>query len=263
MVRGVRACVAVLTAACWEQASAKEFILPASPFLQSQPEGTISCGGHFAESCSACAGDVGEEYCNGDCSWIWGHCKIPSFLEWVEKVFIWDTFKNWKTFLPYVAYYGLLMLAYACVYKSKIVDELPHSKINEIHGLVGDLGDGDDREVGLFQCFTKPSQCLWVLFCAPVVAAKNYDQGKVMSFWPACFLIYIGTYTCFFPFWIVMACFRASLSTRLAAHMGLKTSLPWNFYLTLYCFPCQVGRESIEVDKALGVELECPFKVGE
>lgn len=235
---------------------------PSLPWLPKQPNGqlattAVSCGGHFAETCEQCTEGHGEDWCHGQCLWMWDECILPTSGD----LFIWflvECFKHWYRFLPFTVFFGLIMLAYACAYKFKVVDKLPKKQIPD-RGL--DFEDWEDREVGLFECFGQPDQCLWATFCTPVVAAKNYAVGGVMGYWPACCFVWLGMHTLFLPFYCVLAVVRTSLSTKLKRNMAYETNFAVDFFTTLFCFPCEVGRESLEVNNAIGKTIECPFEI--
>lgn len=201
-------------------------------------------------------GDRGEIWCNGQCLWLSDKCILPGPLDYVWW-FLLESFTHWWRFLPITMFIALLMLAYACAYKVKVVDKLP----NKISSHPLDFDDWEDREVGLFACFCKPDQCCWATFCTPVVAAKNYHVGNVMGYWPACFFVWIGMWTFFFPFYFLMVVVRTAMSAKLKRNLRYKTNYVVDLCVTLCCFPCEVGRESIEVNEAVGKTIECPFEV--
>lgn len=255
--------LAAVGVACTQRAEACQWCLSAFPFLPQQPNGetsisAVSCGGHFAETCALCtAGGSGEQWCNGQCLWLWDECIRPTFWDRVTK-FVVDLFVYWYRLIPYMVFFGLVMLAYACAYKHKILWKLPKRKIPE-HGL--DFEDWKDREVGLFECCGKPSTCLWATFCTPVLAAKNHDVAGVMSYWPSCCFHFFGMYTLFLPFYCLMVVVRQSFSSSLKRNLSFESNPCKDFFTTLFCFCCEVGRESIEVDNEIGRNIECLWEV--
>ena len=38
--------------------------------------GEVSCGGHYAISCSECPQGNGASWCNGDCEWLNEECTL-------------------------------------------------------------------------------------------------------------------------------------------------------------------------------------------
>jgi len=53
---------------------------------------------------------------------------------------------------------------------------------------------------------------------------------------------------------------RALWSMQLKDRMGIETSCLKECFCSFFCFPCEVGRESLEVDMELGVIIG-PFEV--
>jgi len=218
----------------------------------------VDCGGHFAENCAVCPQANGELWCNGECMWYNGSCEEPTFWAHFMKFTHW-TLYMWGCSLPFTFLTAIVMTAYAVVYKKKIVDELPQEGISVNDDR--DFEDWKEREVGLFECFSFPNQCLWATFCTPVVSAKNYSLGQVGSFWPSCCLVFVGIFSLFWPVYCIMAIVRTVLSSKLQRNLEIKPNFCLTFVQTLFCFPCEVGRESIEVNNALGVDLSCPFEI--
>merc|ERR1719507_1183344 len=88
----------------------------------------------------------------------------------------------------------------------------------------------------------------------PLVAAKNYEVGRVCPFWPSCCIMFAGMYS---PFYCLTAIVRTCMSRKLKRNLGLEPNCCMDFILSLFCWPCEVGRESLEVDEAVGVEVTC------
>lgn len=164
----------------------------------------------------------------------------------------------WMRTLPLTLFLAIVMLVYARVYRARILEELPQ---DYIPNRSDDYAYWQERQFGLFDCFTKPDQCMWATLCTPVVAAKNYQVGSVMGYWASCACIFVGLFTFFWPFYCIMACVRTSFSQQLSRNLRLKHNFCKDFFVTLFCFPCDVGRESMEVDEAIGVDLKCCFQV--
>jgi len=108
--------------------------------------------------------------------------------------------------------------------------------------------------VGLFDCCKDANTCLHVCFCMPIVAAKNYHATGVCDFWPGCVVAFTSTYT---PFWCISVLIRAVLSVRVKEKMGLEYSFLWACIVSIFCLPCDVGRESLEIDREAGADIEC------
>jgi len=43
-----------------------------------EPISQVNCGGHEAETCEKCSGDIGKNFCNGDCEWKNDKCSDRS-----------------------------------------------------------------------------------------------------------------------------------------------------------------------------------------
>lgn len=192
--------------------------------------------------------------------WYNGVCAEPTFWSRLCAYTHW-TYHLWLRSLPFSFLAALVMTAYACVYKNKIVEEIPQEMISKADADADDLKSWKEREVGLFEVFKFPSQCLWAFCCTPVVAGKNYHTTAVMPFWPACISVFVAMVSCFWPLYCIMAIGRTVLAGNLQRNMGYQPNFVVNCCLTLFCFPCEIGRESIEVNEALGVTIECPFTV--
>lgn len=143
------------------------------------------------------------------------------------------------------AVHFVLLSIFACIYKVKVVDKLPKFYPHPEHR---------PREKGLLSCVCEPDTCLYTTFCMPIVAAKNWDAAGVCSFWPGCFLMTVCTYTPFYPISVIM---RAVFSGQVRQKLGYETNCCVDCLTTAFCFPCEVGRESLEVDEELGVRIEC------
>jgi len=143
---------------------------------------------------------------------------------------------------------AIVMLLFACVYKKRVVNEigeLPRS----MHFM--------SNELSLFICLKKPQTCLHTVFCMPVVLGKNYNAVGVMGFWPGCIFSFLLTYT---PLWPLGVLIRAILAKKVQDIIGHKTTMLKACVNSLCCMPCDVGRESEEVDDELGAEISCCCK---
>jgi len=219
--------------------------------------GAVDCGGHYAETCSACPLDNGPMWCNGQCTWYRGGCVEHTW--WTNLWYsLRISFEFWLRSVPVILGLAFAMLIYARLYKSWVVDEIPQEHIpNRWEG----QAYWQERQFGLFECCTRPEQCLWATFCTPVVAAKNYHVGSAMGYWASCTCVFVGMFTFFWPFYCIMAAVRTGFSQKLARNLRLRPRFCKDFLVSLFCLPCDVGRESMEVDEALGVEIRCPFAV--
>lgn len=208
----------------------------------------VDCGGHFEYDCSSCPRGHGAVWCNGDCAWVstlWndGQC-VPG---WPGAGG--DSSDFYDYFMCFI-FSGTVMLIYACVYHQKVIKGPP--PLPQVNSVLG------AKRRGLFECFKYPDLCMYITFCMPVVAGKNYYATDVCPFWPGCILTYLGTYS---PFYCITAFVRAVLSGRVQDKLRIEHWFPYDCLVALFCFPCDVGRESLEVDEEIGARIECCCKV--
>jgi len=140
---------------------------------------------------------------------------------------------------------ALVMLIFAFVYKNQVMEKLD-TLPNHL--------DIQARRRNLLECFKERDTCLHVTFCLPVVAAKNYQVAEVMGFWPGCILTFLLTHT---PLYCIGAVVRGVLSWKVATRMDLERSALKSICVNLFCMPCDVGRESLQVDDELGATITC------
>jgi len=138
------------------------------------------------------------------------------------------------------------MLIFACFYYKRVIKGPPPlPQVNSI---------GGPRRHGLFECFQDMDTCLYTAFCLPVVAGKNYYAADICGFWPGCIFTFIGMYS---PFYCITVCVRTVLAGKIQEKLGHNPDCCWNFMMTLFCFPCEVGRESMEIDSEIGATITC------
>jgi len=211
----------------------------------------VNCGGHYDADCAACPAGNGELWCHGDCAWVntaffmGGQCVqgVPMPETGIPGV---NPTQAWYNYFVGFSTSAIIMLIFACAYNQKVIKGPPSfPKVNAI---------GSNPRRGLFDCLWKPDTCLYVTFCMPVVAAKNYYAADVCPFWPGCILTFLGTYS---PFYCVTVCVRAMLSGRVQDNMGMKHQCWKDCLFAAFCFPCDVGRESLEVDEEVGADVKC------
>jgi len=140
---------------------------------------------------------------------------------------------------------SLVMLCFACMYYARVVKFLPSMESILIKS---------ERERSLFACFRSPSTCAYVSCCAPLVEGKNFHATEVCRFWTGCFCSFCCLCT---PLVVIYPFIRAALSVRVLRSMGQTSSWCRQFLLACFCFPCELGRESMEVDDELGAEITC------
>jgi len=240
--RSAAACLAVV-AASWQ-----------SPLAAA----IVDCGGHYAEACSDCPQGNGPVWCNGDCAWDTGsifrrhdeggECReaqtvlAPAFGKTLDHLF--GNMGPWAAVAGSVTF-GFVMLVYACVYNSQVISQLP---------TVPRIFNIQARERGLFACFSDSQTCLHTAFCMPVVLGKNYYATEVMGFWPGCIFSYCMTFS---PFYFVSVLIRTVLAMKVQERLGFRGNFFSLCCMNLFCMPCDVGRESLEVDAEIGATIWC------
>lgn len=221
----------------------------------------------MAETCAACTSTKNTAaWCNGECEWSNGACVPAGSGNPVQNVFhtVDDDSQGHWWWLPLGfgihCFSGILVLIYACIYKVKIVDQY-HDDISKLDGLIEDHVF-NERKVGLCDMWKYPSTALWAIFCTPVLAAKNYQIGKAgPTYWCACIVLFV---TLSPPFYLIAVAVRAIWSMRLQANLRHKMGRSGccrECIVGLFCFPCAVGRDSLEVDEEEWVEVTCPFRI--
>lgn len=204
----------------------------------------VNCGAHVADHCGACPDGNQWAWCNGECHWmdtyVFGSFCVPkdAQLATVGGVGQYGVLATVSAFL---------MLCFACVYKKKVVDQLPIWRL-QVAFTPG------PRPYGLFDCLKSRDTCLYSTFCLPVVAAKNYYATEICPFWTGCILFFIGIYS---PLFCVTAMIRAALSGRIQERFGHKPDILQDCVTSIFCFPCDVGRESVEIDQEMEVDILC------
>jgi len=161
-------------------------------------------------------------------------------------------------FIPISPVFFMVLVIYAAIYKQMVVNKYPQDLGEGEEVADSECGEFRESEYGLFSMFKDPPTALWACFCTPVLAAKNYEVSHVLGFWPSCLVIGATMYS---PFYFVAAVIRTILSAKLKRKLRLEPKFGKDLCLSFFCFPCEVGRESLEVDDAEHVEVTCPFKV--
>jgi len=162
----------------------------------------------------------------------------------------------WRVAPITMPFHWSIMLCYACIYKSKVVDEFPDKFIQPNND--PECEAWEDQTVGLFDCFYNPNQCLWALFCTPVLAAKNFHVAKVCGYWPSFCLMWTMYFS---PLACISVVMHTMMATKLQRNLYHQSSCCWEFILSLCCMPCAVGRESMEVDHKAFTAVRCMFTV--
>lgn len=222
------------------------------------PVPAVDCGGHFAEICAVCEQGRGPSWCNGECLWTFGHCQHLGGWTLLRHD-LQDLLWVWVNWLPVLLLTCGVMLGYAYIYKSKVVEEYPRRGAGVIEERsVLEREAYREPRFGLFAIFSEPATALWAFFCTPVLAAKNYQVGEVSDFWTSCMILGCALYS---PCCCFAAIFHAISSGKLKRNLRLRSSFVNDCILGLCCLPCEVGRESLEVDTEEYVEVRCPFQV--
>lgn len=216
--------------------------------LQAAAEAMVDCGGHFETGCDRCPQGNKWAWCNGDCTWMQDPVNADLGM-CISQVSLGGGLRGGANFYYWSLQFlggGFLMLIFACIYYSKIIVGPP--SMNRITGVSG-------WRLGIFDCLKKPHTCLHVTFCLPVVVGKNYYAAEVMGFWPGCLISYALIYSPLYPIGVL---FRIFMSVKMQEKLGFKDN---NFIVAcfhnLFCMPCVVGRESLEVDCETGAEIKC------
>mmetsp|Transcript_19419 Transcript_19419/g.56411 ORF Transcript_19419/g.56411 Transcript_19419/m.56411 type:complete len:237 (+) Transcript_19419:31-741(+) len=212
------------------------------------PLGNVSCGGHVAASCAECPQGNGGLWCHGACVWLMtptgGACLPAGFVKGVPSVsgdagtdFVW-----WATIFTVS---GFLMLLFAFAYEKQVVNRM---------GTIPWKLDPQASRRGLFSCCTSGHTCLYSCFCLPVVLGKNYQAAELMGFWKGCVTSFVLLYS---PLYCVGVGVRTILAMEVSDAIGGHQELCSTLCKSMFCMPCDVGRESMQVDEELSATITC------
>lgn len=146
-------------------------------------------------------------------------------------------------FLPHF----IVSCLFAFYYKGKVIDNLPQLTMKSSKKTFSN---------GLFGCFGDTTQCLYHWCCPFVSAAKNMHVTGVMDYWPG-FCMMWCTMTLGTAFCCIGPIARAYFFGQVKKSIGIQDSFVTDCCLQMWCFPCSIGQESMEVDSLLGVEIAC------
>lgn len=167
---------------------------------------------------------------------------------------------------------ALASIAFACIYKQKVVDRKPAlmSPVHERWRSHGELFAST-----LCDCFSNPEICIHGCFCFLPRLADTYASSGVQEFWAAFWTAFIvsvlvkgflemwlsklGTVAAQGIFALVFQSKRAALRHRLG---GVNTGFNWTDCIYLWCCPsCSICQEARVVDGAMGVHTACCCKL--
>lgn len=143
-------------------------------------------------------------------------------------------------------------IAFACIYKSRVVDSV--QGLTEHRPMTG----RDDFEVGLFDCFQDINYCLMVCFCPEVRQAHTNEVGGICGFYTSLFFMIFGR-ICLAPC-CGPCCINVYFRMHLKDMMGIEDHLINDFCIALWCWPCAVGQQAISIDEYLGYSVQCCCK---
>jgi len=175
-------------------------------------------------------------------------------------------------------------IVWACQYQQKVTQQRGALRdgIQQCNSMSGDFATGP------FGCFDDMQYCLHASFCSPCRAGDTYQAAGISTYWNVIGL-YFGASLCGTICTVI-------LNTIYAAVVGVKTNLPGSnfatclfmglffyqkrrtlreklggenskvnaaqdFILWALCGCCMVAQEAMEVDRSMGVRVECCCKV--
>lgn len=141
--------------------------------------------------------------------------------------------------------YAIAALIFSFFYKQKVVDKLPH--------LEGQKGSKPFSH-GLCDCCGHCDVLLHHWCCLSSVAGKNLEVAGVMGFWPGCIMMYLSV-TIGSAFCCVGPIVRTIFFSKIKKNIGIEDNFAKDCCLQLFCFPCSVAQESMEIDSMLDVEI--------
>jgi len=153
------------------------------------------------------------------------------------------------------AVHVVLVILFAYFFKTKVVDKMP--KVTKYSGA------RRERQVGLFDCFQKQDVCLHAACCLPPTSAKVMHQTDIMGYWPGCVATACTSHPVWPPLMCLGAIFRFWVMTTYQDYMGFESDIGEAAVVACCCWPCEVGRQTLEVDAETGMAATCVCQVKE
>jgi Cys-rich protein (TIGR01571 family) len=135
----------------------------------------------------------------------------------------------------------LATLLFASQYKAKVVDAIPV--------LQAKANTGKDFKYGVFECFSNGSICLHTWCCAAVRVAHTTHVAGVCDFWPACLL-----WCCCEQLY---CCIGVYFRMQIRQKLGMAPDTFKDIVCFIFCHPCSLGQDALEVDAESGATTSC------
>jgi len=139
--------------------------------------------------------------------------------------------------------WSICALIWGFFYKTKVVDLIP------VLGAKAPQGPGANLKAGLCDCCFNIHLCLHVCFCGPCRLGHTLQVAGICDFWMATI------------FWDLCPCLECCLGPyyrqQLRAKLGLEQNCCCDFVSYLFCAPCAIGQDAIEVDAESGAQVTC------
>jgi len=153
--------------------------------------------------------------------------------------------------------WAVLSVLFAWPFKHKVVDRMPK--------IPRQTGEVRERKLGLFACFSNQDACQHAAFCPAPAAARVMEQSGVTGYWTGfavtCVTMYGGmccqSMECFALPW------RMWTMWRYTELMNYEADFISTFGVSCCCWPCEVGRQTMEVDLESGRSATCVCQVRE
>lgn len=160
--------------------------------------------------------------------------------------------KNHHPFLLVSLVIWCLQIAFACMYKQKVVDLIPSLEQRPISTL-------EDFQQDIFACCSEQHLCLHAGFCCQCRAAHTWHVAGICEYWPALGLLFLGHVA------KIACCVDAIIYTyfrmKLKEKLGIRPNPCMDLAYSVFCPCCAVGQEAMAVDQELGTQVDCVFQL--
>lgn len=138
---------------------------------------------------------------------------------------------------------GLIMLVFAWLYKTKVVNNIPRLETREAGSR------GKDFTPPLCACWSNLHLCCHIFCCGPCRAAHSWHVAGAVDYVLGIILqVLLGPCAC------LVGCY---LRGKMRTTIGLESDTFMDFLKWCCCSPCAVGQEAMEIDELSEVNVKC------
>mmetsp|Transcript_11798 Transcript_11798/g.19371 ORF Transcript_11798/g.19371 Transcript_11798/m.19371 type:complete len:382 (+) Transcript_11798:67-1212(+) len=147
-----------------------------------------------------------------------------------------------------------ILIVFAFFYKRYVVDVYPRERLQALEP------EPQTEQKALHNpmcaCCNDMHLCLHAAFCWPVRAAHTWEVMGIVDYW----LGFFASLCCPLCMPCIGGCFwRAKIRKK----FGIEENTIGDFLMWLFCTPCAVGQEAMQVDEVSGVTVQCCCKISE